>query len=44
MQQKLSKRWEDFDEELLLLIEQVFPEFMEQASDVIALDHFLGQL
>ena len=31
----------DFGDELLLL---VFPEFPEQVRDVIALDHFLGQL
>ena len=41
---KDSESWADFGDELLLLVEQKFPEFPEQAKDVIALDHFLGQL
>jgi len=41
---KESESWADFGDELLLLAEQAFPEFLEQVRDVIAFDHFLGQL
>ena len=40
---KDSESWADFGDEFLLLVEQAFPEFLEQTRDVIALDHFLGQ-